>query len=271
MIRLAIISANELRHKYLRRYLNSIKDFSVEICLVEKNNTRQYHEVLKSKYFNHNEKKHFLIRTQVEKSFFFHKITKHKELKNLIFLNKRELNTNPKVMKYLKSKKIDLVVCFGCSIIKDPILNFYKKKFINIHLGLSPYYRGSATNFWPGVNNEPQFFGATFMQLDKGVDTAPILHQFRPLMTINDNIHTIGNKIIMEAISMLPNIIKKFKKIKAVKIDKLKEERVYKKKDYNEKALKSLEKNFKSDMIKKYLKNKKKIDKKYPIIISNCI
>jgi methionyl-tRNA formyltransferase len=174
-------------------------------------------------------------------------------------------------MKYLKSKKIDLVVCFGCSIIKDPILNFYKKKFINIHLGLSPYYRGSATNFWPGVNNEPQFFGATFMQLDKGVDTAPILHQFRPLMTINDNIHTIGNKIIMEAISMLPNIIKKFKKIKAVKIDKLKEERVYKKKDYNEKALKSLEKNFKSDMIKKYLKNKKKIDKKYPIIINNCI
>ena len=38
---------------------------------------------------------------------------------------------------------------------------------INVHLGLSPYYKGSATNFWPFVNNELQFLGVTFMVTDK--------------------------------------------------------------------------------------------------------
>ena len=40
-------------------------------------------------------------------------------------------------------------------------------KILNLHLGISPYYKGSGTNYFPLVNNEPQYVGATFMFLDK--------------------------------------------------------------------------------------------------------
>ena len=55
----------------------------------------------------------------------------------------------------------DLVVLFGSSIIKDPLLGYMKGRIINMHLGLSPYYRGSATNFWPLVDNLPECVGVT--------------------------------------------------------------------------------------------------------------
>ena len=38
---------------------------------------------------------------------------------------------------------------------------------LNIHLGLSPYYRGAGTNFWPLVNGEPEYCGATIHFLDE--------------------------------------------------------------------------------------------------------
>ena len=61
---------------------------------------------------------------------------------------------------------------------------------------MSPYYRGSGTNFWPFVNNELQFIGATFMHIDEGVDTGEIIHQIRANIFHDDNIHQIGNRLI---------------------------------------------------------------------------
>ena len=73
--------------------------------------------------------------------------------------------------------KADYLLTYGCSIIKNPILKHFKQNSINIHLGLSPYYLGSATNFWPFVNDELQFVGVTFMKLEDGIDDGPIIHQ----------------------------------------------------------------------------------------------
>ena len=272
MIKIGIITANELRHKYLRRFLNSIKNFSVEICLAEKNNTRQFYQVLKSNNYSSEEKKHFISRSEFENKFFFNKTKNLKEVKSLFLIDKEEFNTNKKIINIFKKKKIEIVICFGCSIIKNPLLKLFKNKFINIHLGLSPYYRGSATNFWPGVKNKPQFFGSTIMTLDQGIDTATILHQIRPKLSTHDNIHTIGNKIILETITTLPSVIENFKKIKRVRKTGYKSKGyVFKKKDFNKNALYDLKKNFKSGMIKRYLKNKKNIDNKYPIVISKFV
>ena len=59
-------------------------------------------------------------------------------------------------------------------------LKVFSNKILNIHLGLSPFYRGQATNYWAFVNNEIQFIGATFHKIDGGIDTGPIIHQIRP-------------------------------------------------------------------------------------------
>ena len=45
--------------------------------------------------------------------------------------------------------KSDLYIVFGCSYIKGWLVEFLiKNNAINLHMGVSPYYRGSACNFW---------------------------------------------------------------------------------------------------------------------------
>ena len=74
----------------------------------------------------------------------------------------------------------DVVLVFGTGILREPLLSAFDGRIINIHLGLSPYYRGAGTNFWPLVNREPEYVGATIHYLDAGIDTGPIISHARP-------------------------------------------------------------------------------------------
>lgn len=268
-IKIIIITANELRHKFFRRKISLFKNVEIKLCLAEKNSSRQYYKVIKSKNFSKIEKKHFLDRQKSEKKYFSNFLKKYSEIKNLRIIERGEFNFNQSIIKQIFTLKPDLIISYGCSIIKSPIITKYKKKFINIHLGLSPYYKGSATNFWPLVNNEPQFLGVSFLKIDKGIDTGHIIHQIRPDLNISDNVHDIGNKLIIKTVRVLEKLISKFKNLKGKKQKKIKTEKIFKKKDFNEKALKRMRLNFRNGLIERYLNNKIKLDRKFPIIENN--
>ena len=73
--------------------------------------------------------------------------------------------------------KSDMYIVFGSSFIKGELANFLiKKKAINIHMGVSPYYRGTDCNFWALYDNNPHLVGATIHFLSKGLDNGPILY-----------------------------------------------------------------------------------------------
>ena len=74
----------------------------------------------------------------------------------------------------------DLYVVFGASYIKGPICDHLcAHDAVNIHMGVSPYYRGSSTNFWAMYDDQPQFVGATIHRLSCGLDSGPMLfHAF---------------------------------------------------------------------------------------------
>ena len=72
--------------------------------------------------------------------------------------------------------KSDIYVVFGSSYIKGELVNYLvKQKTINIHMGVSPYYRGTDCNFWALYDNNPHLVGATIHMLSKGLDNGPIL------------------------------------------------------------------------------------------------
>ena len=98
------------------------------------------------------------------------------------------------------------MLVFGTSLLKQPIIDMFPGRIINIHLGLSPYYRGAGTNFWPLVNGEPEYCGATIHFLDAGVDTGPIIAHVRPTLRSEDGPHDIGNKTIVAAAEALATI-----------------------------------------------------------------
>jgi hypothetical protein len=79
----------------------------------------------------------------------------------------------------------DVYVVFGASFIKGWLIDFLvSRKAINIHMGVSPYYRGSSCNFWAVFDGRPQFVGSTIHLLTKGLDSGPILYHAMP--TIGD-------------------------------------------------------------------------------------
>ena len=268
-ISIVIISANELRHKFFRRKISLFKNIDVKLCLAEKNSSRQHYKIIRSNDFSKAEKKHFLDRQKSEKKYFSNFLKKNSEIKNLKIIDRGEFNLNKSIINEIFTFNPDLIISFGCSIIKKPIVTKYRKKFINIHLGLSPYYKGSATNFWPLVNNEPQFLGVSFLKIDKGIDTGPIIHQIRPDLHTNDDAHDIGNKLIIKTVKVLEKLVLNYKNLKGKKQKKIKKEKIFKKKDYSELALKKMKLNFENNLIKKYLNNKSKLDKKFPIIEQN--
>lgn len=93
----------------------------------------------------------------------------------------------------------DLAFIFGTDLIKDPLLEALPKDKVNLHLGLSPWYRGSATLFWPFYFLQPQFTGATFHQIVPEADAGEILHQSVPSLSMGDGIHDVGARTVVQA------------------------------------------------------------------------
>ncbi|MHA6732235.1 formyltransferase family protein [Devosia sp. A369] len=75
----------------------------------------------------------------------------------------------------------DVFVVFGASYIRPPLVDFLiKKNAFNIHMGISPYYRGSSCNFWALYDGRPELVGATIHMLSKGLDSGSMLYHVRP-------------------------------------------------------------------------------------------
>jgi hypothetical protein len=75
----------------------------------------------------------------------------------------------------------DLYVVFGASYIKGPLIDFLvERRAVNIHMGVSPYYRGSSCNFWALYDGNPGLVGATIHLLSRGLDSGNMLFHALP-------------------------------------------------------------------------------------------
>ncbi|MFC6874614.1 formyltransferase family protein [Halobellus marinus] len=148
----------------------------------------------------------------------------------------------------------DLLVSYGCSLVKDPLLNEYEGRFLNVHLGLSPYNRGRGSNFWPLVNRKPEYVGATFMHIDEGIDTGEIIHQLRARVHPDDGPHDIGNRLISDVGQVYPELVRSFEDLHSIdQPPEPEEENYHTSDDYNPEATKQLYENFDDGMISEYL------------------
>lgn len=121
-------------------------------------------------------------------------------------------NINSDVVdKRLKEIKPDLILDHGTSIVKDDILA-NAPLALNLHWGLSPYYRGTHCTNWALINWDPYNIGVTIHKLTKNIDGGNILAQERAKITSNDTVKSInmqltylGTELIVQAINKLKN------------------------------------------------------------------
>lgn len=81
------------------------------------------------------------------------------------------------------------LVGIGPGMFSRATLDMLPRESFNIHLGLSPRYRGSATLFWPSYFLEPWNSGVTFHRFADTPDSGPILHQSIVQLDIHMSIH----------------------------------------------------------------------------------
>jgi folate-dependent phosphoribosylglycinamide formyltransferase PurN len=160
----------------------------------------------------------------------------------------------------------DYLVLFGTSIIGEPLLKKYSERIINLHLGLSPYYKGSATNLFPFYYNEPECIGATIHLATSKVDDGPVLHQLRPDIEPEDDLHSIGNKTILKAGKILPEVIKAFSEKKIIPQKQTGTGLNCRNKDLTPALLRTVYDNLEEGMLPEYLQHKKFRDGEKPIV-----
>ena len=100
----------------------------------------------------------------------------------------------------------DCYIVFGSSYIKGDLVDFLvKNKALNIHMGVSPFYRGTDCNFWSLYDDNPHLVGATIHLLSKGLDSGPILYHAMSnlknnpfeysMSTVKSAFHSLAEKI----------------------------------------------------------------------------
>ena len=250
-----------MRHKYFACYLSNYKNINLKLVIHESNIKLNKNVLYKQ---NKIVKKHIDLRNKNETIFFKEFVKKNKNYKYINIKN-RKINEHENI-DLVRKEKFDYIISYGCSIISSVFINHFKNRFINIHLGLSPYYKGAGTNFFPFANKELQFCGSTIMKISKKIDGGRIIHQIRPKFNYNDNIHTVGNKIIKKTAADLCELLTKKKIIKSYNIKTNYKTKTYKKKDFNKNTLVSALNNLKNGLIKDYILKKEKVMKdKFPI------
>lgn len=128
---------------------------------------------------------------------------------NHLVVDDWELNS-VKVCDFVSKEHDDIGVVFGSDMIREPLLSQLPADTINMHLGLSPRYRGSATLFWPFYFLEPQYCGATFHKLLLEPDAGDVLHQICTELKSGDGIHDVGIRTVNQATTDLLHLINSF-------------------------------------------------------------
>jgi len=257
-MKLVLFSGDHPRHLFVNREL--LKHFDKTLVIV-----MQREEVLPKPPddLSEHDKKlfeiHFKNRKKIEDETYGSLSAKQVFNKsNTIFVDPENLNST-KIAKKVKEFDADFCFIFGVHLILDPVIDHLPSDKINIHLGLSPWYKGSATLYWPFYHLQPQFCGVTFHQITRQADAGEIIHQCVPVLEKGDKIHEVGAKCVIQAKADLAKIISYWKKKKFFKgkIQKI-SGRIWRREDFHASQLRVIYDLFDDQIVDYYLSAKLK-------------
>ena len=235
-MKITLFTSNKNRHNYL---INLISEISEELFVIQECGTI-FPGIMQSQYQTSPIMKKYFDNVNSAQSLMFGNSYINNKKKNIKLLPMLfgDLNqcSNNLLSSFLKS---DVYLVFGSSYIKGELLEFLvKNRGINIHAGISPYYRGTDCNFWALYDGNPHLVGTTIHLLSKGLDSGPILYHAMSnlrtnpfeytMSTVKSAFHSIAERISDGSIF----------KIKSIDQDKNNELRYSKKSEFNEEIVK---------------------------------
>ncbi len=181
-MKIALFSSNQPRHIFFAEQLISMGH---EVHMVQEVST-----------LNPGKKKGIFRRSETMARYFERVIAAERELfgmprevegaGSIVQIPMGEISGEP-LSKFESALACDAFILFGCSYIKGELAEaLIVKKAVNIHMGISPFFRGNSCNFWALYDDYPEHVGATVHRLDKGLDSGPILFYSYPKTIADD-------------------------------------------------------------------------------------
>jgi len=227
ILKVLVLTSNSCRHKFLCHQV--AKELELVGVISED----------KGKYYSAEKKASRLVTEHFDKLRIKEKqIFDTQDFPNvpLIEVKKSEINSED-VLSWAIDLKPDAIILFGTGILKEAWLEAFSDKIINIHLGFSPYYRGSGTLFWPFYNDDLEHLGVTIHLTVRKVDAGNILYIVQP-KSLEEDYYSITNELIKKSLCEVSSVTSSYLSGKIEpKAQDITLGHVYKKADFSEDAL----------------------------------
>ena len=236
MMRVTIFSSNQPRHLNLVRKFSRISDqvfFVSEVNTVFPGQVADFFknsEVMQSYFQN-------VIASEIK---IFGSIGFLPSNVSVLSIKSGDLNKLDK-SQLEEALSSDIYIVFGASYIRGWLINYLiEHKAVNIHMGISPYYRGSSCNFWALYDNNPNHVGATIHLLSDGLDSGDILFHCAPKVRPDDSPFDFSMRSVLVAQQGLASAVvnKMIFNLQPTKQDKNKEVRYTKSQDFTDEVAK---------------------------------
>jgi len=103
----------------------------------------------------------------------------------------REALNAASTVEFVLAHEPEVVITYGVHLLSKETLDAFPEDSWNTHGGLSPWYRGVTTHFWPSYMLEPQMTGVTLHRLTAAIDGGDVLHQTGAPLVRGDGIHEL--------------------------------------------------------------------------------
>lgn len=198
--------------------------------------------------------RHFKARDEAEEKFFG--AVKDWDYKSEVKTYQVDWNTlnAPETLAFVKSIEPEYVISYGVHKINDELIDAFSKRCFNIHGGLSPWYRGNITLFWPFYFLEPNWAGMTVHSLSNRMDAGDILHHSVPVLEYGDKIHDVACKAVKQVAEDLCVILQKIQEgTTIVRVPQRSTGKLFIAKNWKPQHLRLIYNTFDDDIVDKYL------------------
>lgn len=121
-----------------------------------------------------------------------------------------ELPENEPLNNFISNEKVDCVLVFSYDrILHEVTLNLPGIKFVNIHAGKIPEYRGANVLNWAIINGEREI-GVTIHEIARKVDTGPIISEWTVPIGFTDTALSVRDSVVHSVIQKVPIVLGDF-------------------------------------------------------------
>lgn len=167
----------------------------------------------------------------------------------------------PENLEWIRAQSPDVIAVCGASLFRRELISLPRLGVLNLHGGLSQFYRGLFTTDWAIHNGEPEYVGATVHFVSEGVDDGEVVYQGRPPLSVHDNPNRLYEKVVEMGVDMMIQAIDDLEQSRLTSTALPRRGKLYLHSMFSTKAKRRTWRQFQKGVVSEYLANKEARDK----------